>query len=229
MGVAALGAMLFVASAALPALLRNMSCPVGTFLSGPMGPQMGTLIAILVPIVCVVLLLAIVPLGTHPFLPQLYVRHHLRICVANSVLSLMTLMGALAKLSLSYFCATPLAIFLHPDVLRPSRAFLWSDVRSVHARCWVSAYVRGRMDGRPSVIRFAGLDIGFSDGEEVSMTLGGGPYFRGFQGTLRDFDMVKLSLFQQHYSYQITDLKYCPAKIYSLFAGWPEDQTPTSY
>lgn len=228
MGVAALGAILFVASAALPALLRNVSCPAGTFLSGPMGPQMGTLIAILVPIVCVALLLAIIPLGAHPFLPQLYVRHHLRIWVTVSALSLLTLMGALAKLSLSYYCATPLAIFLHPDVLRPSRAFLWSDVRTVRARCWVSASVRGR-SGRASVLRFAGLDIGFSDGEEVSMTLSGGPYFGGFQATLRDFDMVKLSLFQQHYSYQITDLKYCPAKIYSLFAGWPEDQTPTSY
>jgi hypothetical protein len=228
MAVAALGAILFVASAVLPALLRNMSCPAGTFLSGPMGPQMGVLIAILVPIVCVALLLAIVPRAARPFLPQLYIRHHLRIWVTVSVLSLLTLMGALAKLSLSYFCATPLAVFVHPDVLRPSRAFLWSDVRSVHARCWVSASVR-RRSGHASVLRFAGLDIEFADGEEVSMTLGGGAYFRGFQATLHDFDMVKLSLFQQHYSYQLTDLKYCPAKIYSLFAGWPEDQTPTSY
>jgi hypothetical protein len=193
-----------------------------------MGPQMGTLIAILVPIVCVALLLAIVPLGSHPFLPQLYVRHHLRIWVAISVLSLLTLTGALAKLSLSYFCATPLAVFLHPDALQPSRAFLWSDVKSVSARCWISTAARGR-GGHVSVLRFADLDIGFSDGEQISMTLGSGPYFRGFQATPRDFDTVKLSLFQQHYSYQITDLKYCPPRIYSLFAGWSEDQTPTSY
>jgi len=228
MAVAALGAVLFVASAVLPALLRNVQCPVGTFLSGPMGPQMGTAIAVLVPIVCMALLLSIAPLGATPFLPQLYIKHHLRTWVTVSLLALFALMGALAKLSLSFFCVTPLAVFLHPDVLHPSHAFLWSDVRNVSARCWISTATRGRY-GHVSVLRFAGLGIGFADGEQISMTLGGGPYFQGFQATLRDFDAVKLSLFQQRYSYQTTDLRYCPAKIRSLFVTWSEDQTPTSY
>ena len=195
----------------LPDYLRQRTCPIDTFLSGPMGSEWGLLSALLLlPAVFAVLVsVAAKPRENAPPFAQLVVRNRAAFGFAGVAALLLAVFGWLGSV-FSFYCATPSAILLHPELMRSYERLEWKNVSAVTARCWGGA--RTPWQG--------GLNITLDTGDEVLMRLGSGRGLYGPRTLARNYEAIRSALNGQSYQYDASAIGRCPTNIAALLINW---------
>lgn len=197
------GLMLFFAYLLLPPYLRQELCPADTFLSGPIGREIGVVGDFLIPPSFFALAFLA---GNVQSSVSSWIKRH-RALVAMTASCALLLSAALwINLTFSFYCATPLAVLLHSDVLRTYRKFTWDDVQVVRARCWAGSRTPWQ----------AGFNISFVDGEEILLPFGYRSETRN-----RNYEAIRIALQRNTYRYDRSEIKACPHNLYAILAHWP--------
>lgn len=195
----------------LPPYVPAAFCPSGTFISGHMGSELGVLGFFLIFPSCFVLAIAagvrsrnMKGPATRSRFYKLAERRTVEFMIAGYC-------GFLASVIVwvgyagSYYCATPTALVLHPNALKPAQVSSWSDVTVVRALCWAGS--RSPWQG--------GFSLSFADGEEILLRLGTKAAARN-----RYYELIRASLAGKSYEYDASDIGKCPRDVYPLFTNW---------
>jgi hypothetical protein len=197
------GLVLFFAYLFVPSYLREALCPRDTFLSGPIGSEIGVVGDLLIP--PSFFILALLTPGIQSSASSWIKRHSVSVTIIASCTLLLSAILWI-NLTFSFYCATPSTILLHPDILGSYRRFPWDDVRVVQARCWSGS--RTPWQG--------GLNVSFGNGEEILMPFG---YHQ--QKQKQNYEAIRTALQGKTYRYDLSNIKVCPQDVYSILARWP--------
>jgi len=196
------GWVLFFAYPFVPSYLRGALCPRDTFLTGPIGSEIGEVGDFLIlPSFFILVFLAV-------SIRSSWITRH---SVSVTIIALCALLLSAIlwiNLTFSFYCATPSTILLHPDILGSYRKFTWDDVRVVQARCWDGS--RTRWQG--------GLNVSLGDGEEILMPFG---YRQPRQKQI--YEAIRTALQEKIYRYDLSSIKLCTRDVHSMLARWPRE------
>jgi hypothetical protein len=199
------GLVLFFAYLLVPSYLREALCPRDTFLSGPIGSEIGVVGDFL--ILPSFFILALLTPGIQSSASSWIKRHSASVTIIASCALLLSAILWI-NLTFSFYCATPSTILLHPDILGSHRKLTWDDVRVVQARCLTGS--RTPWEG--------GLNVSFGNGEEILMPFG---YRQPRQKQI--YEAIRTALQEKTYRYDLSSIKRCPQGVYSILAHWPSE------